>query len=106
MPIVRSPILKEDYLVGDNQPLVDAYCPIEGTQLVFVREPHISGSYLCVACGASYRFGDKSSQSLNIQAREHARRLEEELEEGQVLLKDVMRQKRIIDVARKTLPLN
>ena len=58
-------------LIGTNTPKVDAYCPIDGTQLVSVIEYDFS-NYSCDTCGARYTWGDKSQDSLRKQARGYA----------------------------------
>ena len=102
---IQSPVFKQSYLVADHEKVVDAACPIDGTPLIWVNEPSMS-RYSCKACGASYHIGDISFQALKVQAREHASRLEEELDEGMVLPKDEARTKAILDAARKTVLFN
>lgn len=64
---IESPVLGGSYVVGDNTPLIDAFCPIDGTQLVDYNECD-SKSYSCLACGADYEHGDRDRDSLRRQA--------------------------------------
>lgn len=77
--IVESPTLNKRFGIATNTPKVDAYCPIDRTQLVSVREYDFS-SYLCVACNTAYQWGVKDPNSLLKQARAHISEVKKQAE--------------------------
>jgi len=98
---VYSPVFGKKYLKGDNNPIVvGVVCPIDKTPLVSVIGYDFS-NYNCPACGTLYAWGTKDPELLKKRARNRIIRLKEDLEEGQVLVKDVPNIERIIKAAEQ-----
>lgn len=95
--VVESPALHESFGIGDNTPPVDAYCPIDGTQLVSVIEYDFS-NYTCVACKATYAWGDKNPDSLRRQATKYAHEIKWQAEKQR---EELAKLERIIQAAQQ-----
>lgn len=96
---VLSRSLGETYIVYDNHGLVDGIeCPIDETPLVSQIE-YESYSFLCYACGTHYSYNLTADQ-LRKEAKSSAEAMERALREGYVLLKDVRKLEKIVEVAR------
>jgi len=95
--IVESPTLNERFFVGNSTSIVDAYCPIDRTQLVSVIEYDFS-NYSCVACGATYEYGDRNLDSLREQATKYVNEIKRRAEDQG---KELAKLERIIQAAQK-----
>src|SRR3989338_5517326 len=95
---VESPVFAQRYLVADNHRIVDACCPIDGTQLVAIREYDFS-AYRCQACDAWFRYGDNDSASLRAQAEHYVAHKRAE-RDGHI--DQISKIERILDAATKS----
>ncbi len=76
---VKSRSFKRIEIIGTNEQKVEAYCPIDGTQLVSIREYDFS-VYACKVCSINYPHGEKDPASLKTYARERLREMKAELD--------------------------
>jgi dissimilatory sulfite reductase (desulfoviridin) alpha/beta subunit len=97
MEIVHSPTFNKEYLIGDNTSKVDAYCPIDGTQLVSMQEYDFS-EYACIACGAGYTWGNHDVSSLQKQALEYATEIQRTVERKS---KEIVKLEQIVLAAKQ-----
>ena len=96
---VFSPEWNERYNICAHYYTVNAFCPIDGTELTYFNG--INGaSHLCWACGNHYS-STNNPKELKKEAKEFASGLEEAISEGDVLVKDLPQWQRIVDTARK-----
>jgi len=95
--LVESPDLNQRFLIGSNTPKVDAFCPIDRTQLVWFNEYDFS-NYSCMACKATYSDRNPSKEELKAQASAYVKELKQRAEQKKQELSEI---EKILKVAEK-----
>lgn len=93
--LVESPDLNQRFLIGSNTPKVNAFCPIDRTQLVWFNEYDFS-HYSCMACHGTYH--DKSPEALKQSAENYVHELKQRAEKQR---KELSELEKILKVAEK-----
>lgn len=94
--IIQSSRIHGKFLMSGNMPKVNAYCPIDGTQLAPVIRPDLS-NYFCATCGAKYEWGDEDPDSLRGQAVRYVVDIKRRVEDKS---KELAKLEKIIEAAQ------